>query len=153
VETEVVREVGGFDEELDRFQDPEIVLRILGEGRLAHVDEPLVVRHDTGTPAAETVAAADRQYLEKYADEVERAEERGVDVRGRHNLILAKHFLAEGRFASGLQYLWAASLPGRHAPGIAWATAAGVRRRSGRRAALTGALALALLAALVARRR
>ncbi|WP_436925479.1 glycosyltransferase family 2 protein [Halosimplex amylolyticum] len=150
--TDVARSVGGFDEELDRFQDPEFVLRLLDEGPLAHVDAPLVVRHDTGTPAAETVAAADREYLAKYADAVERAEERGFDVRGRHNLILAKRHLAEGSFLTGIRHLAGATVPGRHVPGLAWAAAGGFRRRTDRRTVLTSALAVAVLV-VAARRR
>jgi len=153
VETEVAEAVGGFDEDLDRFQDPEFVLRILEEGALAHVDEPLVVRHETGSPSAETVEAADRQYLEKYEDAVDRAEEQGVDVRGRHDLILAKHFLAEGDLRSGASYLSSATLPARHAPGVAWAAAAGTRRRSDSRTALASVAVGALLIGIAIGRR
>jgi len=145
VRTDVARSIGGFDEDLDRFQDPDFVLGILEEGPLAHVDEPLVVRHDTGTPAAETVAAADRQYLAKYEDEVDRAEARGVEVHGRHRLILAKHFLSEGDVVTGFRHLGGATLPARHVPGVAWATTTGLRRRSGPWTALTGALVLGFL--------
>ena len=153
VETAVARSIGGFDESLDRFQDPDIVLRILREGPVAHVDAPLVVRHDTGAPAAETVAAADREYLEKHDEAVERAEDRGLDVRGTHDLLLAKSYLAEGAVGPGLRHLSGATVPARHVPGLAWAAVGGVRRRSGRGTAMAGALAFVALVGVLARRR
>ncbi|MFW6000720.1 MAG: glycosyltransferase family 2 protein, partial [Halorubrum sp.] len=77
VRTDVAREAGGFDEELDRFQDPEFCLRVLERGKLAYVDEPLVVREETGHPPADVVREADRRYLAKHADAVERFEAAG----------------------------------------------------------------------------
>jgi glycosyltransferase involved in cell wall biosynthesis len=147
VETAVARAVGGFDEELDRFQDPEFVLRILGEGPLAYVDEPLVVRHDTGSPSADDIEAADEQYLAKHADAVERAEARGLDVRGAHALVLAKAHLSEGQFGSSARHLRRADVPARHLPGVLWAAGEGACRRFGTRSLSLGAL-FALLVAL-----
>ncbi|WP_276257060.1 glycosyltransferase [Halomontanus rarus] len=130
VRTAVVREIGGFDETLDRFQDPEVVLRILEEGKLAYVDEPLVVRHDTGTPDTEVVADASEQYLETYADEVERFEAKGYDIRASHALVLAKGYFAEGRFLRGTRQLREAAVARRHYPGLLWAAGTGARRRA-----------------------
>lgn len=129
VRTEVARRVGGFDETLDRFQDPEFVLRILEEGKLACVDEPLVIRYDTGSPDADIVATADAQYLSAYRDQIAEFEAKGYDIEGSHNLLLAKEYLAEGRFLRGLRCLLDASVRARHYPGVLWAVASGVQRR------------------------
>ena len=150
VRADVARSVGGFDEELDRFQDPEFVLRILEEGNLAHVEEPLVVRHDTGAPAAETVAAADHEYLAKYEEEVDRAEANGADIRDHHRLIRAKHYLADGETLTGLRELAGATVRARQVPGLAWAAGTGIRRRTGSQTALAGAVALVSLGAVAA---
>lgn len=149
VETDVARAVGGFDEELDRFQDPEFVLRILEEGPIAYVDEPLVVRHDTGSPAPDDIRAADEQYLEKHADAVERAEARGLDVRGAHALVLAKAYLSAGQFGPSLRHLRRAEVPARHLPGLLWTAAEGARSRFGGRSLSLGAALLAALGCLV----
>ncbi|MCU4974147.1 glycosyltransferase family 2 protein [Halobacteria archaeon AArc-m2/3/4] len=130
VRTEVVREIGGFDETLDRFQDPEIVLRILREGKLAYVDEPLIVRHETGSPDTEIVAEASEQYLETYADEVERFEAKGYDIRASHALVLAKGYFSEGRFLRGTRQFQRAAVARRHYPGLLWAAGVGARRRA-----------------------
>ena len=129
VETSVAQEIGGFDETLDRFQDPEIVLRILEVGKVACVDEPLVIRYDTGSPSAEQVKSADEQYLATYHDRVEQLESEGYDIRGSHNLILAKYFFAEGAFLSGFRHFRDASVSRRQYPGVLWAFGGGMKRR------------------------
>ncbi|MHB9286836.1 glycosyltransferase family 2 protein [Halobacteriales archaeon Cl-PHB] len=148
VETDVVQEVGGFDEELDRFQDPEVVVRICEAGHVAYVDEPLVVRFDTGEPAPEVVHEADQQYLGKHAETVERAEAAGYDVLGTHNFLLAQHYLADGQPVTGLRLLEDATVTPRKLPGLAWATVGGLKRRFDRSG--VGPLALPLALGLVA---
>lgn len=129
VRTDVARRIGGFDESLDRFQDPEFVLRILEEGKVGYVDEPLVIRHETGSPDPHVVESADEQYLAAYADRIESLEAAGFDVRASHNLVLAKAHLANGNFRDGGRYLVDASTTPRYYPGVVWAAGAGVRRR------------------------
>ncbi|NKE34533.1 glycosyltransferase family 2 protein [Natronococcus sp. JC468] len=129
VRTDVAREVGGFDETLDRFQDPEFVLRILEVGKLAYVDEPLVVREETGTPPADTIRRADEQYLSLYAEDVDRFEAEGYAIRSSHDLVLAKSYFSEGRLLRGWWHLARARPAIRHVPGVVWSAVSGVRRR------------------------
>lgn len=145
VRADVAREVGGFDERLDRFQDPEFVLRVLEHGRIAYVDEPLVVRHDTGTPSAQRVYSASMQYRAKHDDTVGRAEAEGYDVTGTHELVIAKRFLSEGSLKRGLRHLRSAAVEPRHVPGLVWTSVTGVRRK---RSVLVAA-AVAVLVAVV----
>ena len=144
VRTDVARAVGGFDEELDRFQDPEFVIRVLGEGPLTYVDETLVVRHPTGSPPADTVRVADERYRSKHAAAVDRAEERGLDVRGAHELVLTKRYAEEGQFPAAASHLRRATVTPRHAPGLLWSVGTGLRRRR-----VAAGLLLALAVALV----
>ncbi|WP_436347802.1 glycosyltransferase family 2 protein [Natronorubrum sp. FCH18a] len=129
VRTDVAREIGGFDVRLDRFQDPEFCLRVLEAGNLAYVDEELVVREETGIPPADVIRNADEQYLSMYADEVERFEAVGYEIRSSHQLILAKCYFAEGRLLRGLWHLRKAAPSPRQYPGLCWAAGSGVRRR------------------------
>ncbi|WIV67429.1 glycosyltransferase family 2 protein [Natrialbaceae archaeon AArc-T1-2] len=129
VRTSVAREAGGFDETLDRFQDPEFCLRVLEYGKLAYVDEPLVRRAETGHPPADVIANASEQYLTAYEADVERFEAAGYDIRSTHELILAKRYFADGRLARGLWHAQAASVSLRHVPGVCWAVGTGIRRR------------------------
>ncbi|SIR75203.1 glycosyltransferase family 2 protein [Natronorubrum thiooxidans] len=129
VETGVARAAGGFDETLDRFQDPEFCLRVLEHGKLAYVDEELVRREETGHPPADVIKNASEQYLSAYEDEVDDFEAAGYEIRSTHDLILAKRYFADGRLLRGLWHARAASISARHVPGVCWAVASGVRRR------------------------
>ena len=149
VRTAVARTVGGFDDTLDRFQDPEFCIRILYEGKLAYVDEPLVVREETGHPPADVVRTADRQYLEKHEDAVEYFETLGHDVYAHHELVIGKRYLADGRPLRGLWHLRNAAISARHYPGLLWATGAGVRRRP---LPIAASIAVGLIATTIGRR-
>lgn len=151
VRTDVAREIGGFDEELDRFQDPEFCLRVLEAGKLAYVDEPLVVREETGQPPAAVIRKASEQYLSIYEEEVERFEAEGYEIRAAHRLVVAKAYLSEGRLLRGLWYLRGAAASTRQYPGLCWAAGSGVRRRPFPIVA-TVALVLAVLAATAVER-
>ncbi|MGQ3412223.1 glycosyltransferase family 2 protein [Natrinema sp. LN54] len=129
VRTDVASAAGGFDEDLDRFQDPEFCLRVLEHGKLAYVDEALVRREETGYPSADVIANASEQYLSTYEDEVERFEDEGYEIRSSHALVLAKRYVAEGRFLRGAWYLRTAAVSPRTYPGICWVAGSGVRRR------------------------
>ncbi|WP_135823751.1 glycosyltransferase family 2 protein [Halorussus ruber] len=143
VRTEVARRIDGFDEELDWFQDPDFLLRVLLEGKLAHVPEELVVRHYSGSPDADAAAEAGIEFLEKHNDLVWEAERQGYDVYGAHDLILAKYFLRDGQFLPGLSHLRRASVGPRQVPSLAWFAATGSRRG---RSALLAVFAFAVLA-------
>ena len=151
VRTAVAREVGGFDEPLDRFQDPEFVIRILRAGAIVYVDEPLVVRHETGSPDAEVIRDASEQYLSTYADTVDRLEAEGYEIRASHDFVIAKAFYTEGRYLRGTWHLAHATVVPRHYPGLLWAIGTGVRRRPA--PVVAGVVLVALLAVLGAARR
>ena len=129
VRTSVARAAGGFDETLDRFQDPEFCLRVLEHGKLAYVDEVLVRREETGHPPADVIKNASEQYLSAYENEVEYFETAGYEIRSTHELILAKRYFAEGRLLQGIWHARNASISARHLPGLCWAAGAGVQRR------------------------
>lgn len=127
VETSVARAIDGFDEELDRFQDPDFLLRVIQEGYLGYVDRPLVTRHETGSPPAETVERADEQFIAKHASLVRAAERDGYDVQAAHDLLLTKLYLQEGDFVDAARYLKNARLEPRHLPGVLWSAGSGLK--------------------------
>lgn len=147
VRTEVARRVDGFDESLDRFEDPDFLIRVLVEGKVAYVDEPLVVRHGTPTPPAETVRTASEQFRAKFADEVAATEREGYAVHASHRLLLAKRFLEEGRFREGIGYALRAAIQMRQYPGLCWSAATGLYVRRRRATTLLGAAAVLLVLA------
>ncbi|WP_458187827.1 glycosyltransferase family 2 protein [Haladaptatus sp. NG-WS-4] len=128
VRSDVVRAIGGFDESFDRFQDPEFLIRVLKHGKLACMDEPLLLRYETGSPPADAVAEADEHYRRTFAEEVERLERQGIDVTGAHHYILARHYLDEGQFRTGFQHLRRARRPQlRQLPGLLMNVYTGLR--------------------------
>ncbi|MDS0282650.1 glycosyltransferase family 2 protein [Haloarcula onubensis] len=130
VETAVARAIEGFDVTLDRFQDPDFLLRVIQEGELAYVDEPLVTRYETGTPSAAAIARADEAFISKHASLVRAAERDGYNVRTAHNLVLTKAYLEEGAFVDAARYLKDARLSVRQLPGVLWSAGSGVRRKA-----------------------
>jgi len=147
VRTEVARRVSGFDESLARFQDPDFLVRVLHEGKVAHVDEPLVLRHGTGRPHADVVRKASEQFVEKFAEEVAAAERDGYPVRARHRLLLAKCYFEDGHLLRGVRYARRASIRPRQYPGLCWSAATGVYARRREVAAVVGGAAVLLLLA------
>ncbi|GAA0241172.1 glycosyltransferase family 2 protein [Haladaptatus pallidirubidus] len=132
VTSEVARKINGFDESFDRFQDPEFLIRVLKHGKLACVDETLLLRYETGSPPANSVAKADVHYLRTFADEVERLERQGIDVTGAHNYILARQYLNEGQFRTGFRYLRQSRRPEiRQIPGLVMNLYSGVKANIG----------------------
>jgi len=127
VETSVARDIDGFDQNLDRFQDPDFLLRVIQEGYLGYVDQPLVTRHETGSPPAETVERADEQFIAKHGSLVHAAERDGYDVQEAHDLLLAKRYLQEGAFLDAARYVRNARLEPRHLPGVVWSAGSGLR--------------------------
>jgi glycosyltransferase involved in cell wall biosynthesis len=131
VEREVLAATGGFDEGLSIYEDWDLVLRVLAEGKLAYVDEPLALTHFTGDAPAEAYVENDRRYLERNAALVADLERRGIPVRRVHRMGLVGHFLAEGRFEAAADYLDAATvLRPKNLARLAFWTVLGLRVRA-----------------------
>jgi len=130
VERDTVTAIGGFDESFARFQDAEFLVRVLDEGKLAHVPEPLVERFASDDPAPDAVRAADRHYLETFSDTVASLEAEGRDVVAAHEFMLARCYLAAGRFREAARH-FAAGRPPRldDVPGLAYGALSGCRAR------------------------
>ncbi len=148
VRTDVADDIGGFTEDLDRFQDPEFCIRVLKEGKLAYVDEPLVVREETGHPPASVVKEASRQYLSMHEESVEHFEERGYEIRSSHELVIAKRYFADGKPLRGFWHLRTADASPRKYPGLCWAAGSGIRHRP---VPIATAVGFVLLAAVFVR--
>ncbi|MEA5408412.1 glycosyltransferase [Haloarculaceae archaeon H-GB2-1] len=143
VETDLAREIGGFDEELAWFTDPDFLLRVVLEAPVAYVEDSLVTRYMTGSPSPERIERAKDTFLEKHADLVAEAEADGLSIRGSHALIGAKQFIQTGQFRTGYRYLADADVRPRHLPSLGWCTLTGLRTRT-RTAPLIAAMLVGL---------
>lgn len=130
VESDVVERIDGFDESFERYQDTEFLIRVLKQGKLAYVDEPLLRRYPSGGPSADAVRRANTHFLQTFADDVVELETRGHDVTGVHLSALAVLYLREGRFDTGMEFLRAGSTPGpSQFPSLAFGVLRGVQNR------------------------
>jgi glycosyltransferase involved in cell wall biosynthesis len=130
VRADVVRAIDGFDESFDRFQDSEFLIRVLQQGKLAYVDEPLVRRFESGNPSASELEAADEHYLQTFSETVRDLQAEGCDVVGAHRYMLGKAHVREGNLRRGGKYLLKGRRPTvRQWPGLAFTVYEGVQRR------------------------
>nr|WP_241430634.1 glycosyltransferase family 2 protein [Haloferax elongans] len=130
VEKSVVDKIDGFDESFDRYQDTEFLIRVLKQGKLAYVDEPLLLRYPSGGPSADAVRQANSHYLQTFAEDVVELETRGYDVTGTHHYALASLYLREGRFEPGLAFLRSGTTPGiGQLPGLLFSVVKGFQNR------------------------
>ena len=105
VSSDIVNEVGGFDPEFPRHQDWEFLIRLLKKSQIGFLDEPLVIKYDTGSPPADKVADAKKLLFEKFSDEIREHTDKGVPIRKTHRFHLAKIYLSEGRFRKSYNYI------------------------------------------------
>lgn len=126
VDAPTVKAMGGFDSDFPRHQDWEFLIRVLKHGKLAYVDEPLVMKHGTERPGAETYVDAKEMLLSTFSEDVARLEAKGYPVTHLQNLYLAKMFLEDGHFFEGLRRLETSELQGIEYLSVGWSLARGV---------------------------
>ncbi len=105
VKRDIVEKIGGFDPEFPRHQDWEFLIRVLQEGKLAHADEPLVIKHGTGRPSATVHNEAKELLLSKFSGKITRLEQNGYNVSTVQNQHLAKLYIEEGNFREGINHI------------------------------------------------
>jgi glycosyltransferase involved in cell wall biosynthesis len=102
--------LGRFDPTFQRHQDWELLVRLLRIGKIACVDEELVVKHESNQSPATAVKAAKRRFFAAFSAEIERAEQNGYDVTGAHRLELARYYFMDERFLVGTWHLYGARI-------------------------------------------
>lgn len=105
VQTEIAREIGGFDESLPRHEDLDFTIRILKQGKLGYIDKELFIVHESGDPSSELMARSKQRYLDNFSEEIERLEAEGYPVRRFHEFHLARAYISGGSFRKGFQHL------------------------------------------------
>jgi glycosyltransferase involved in cell wall biosynthesis len=103
IRADTIQQMGGFDSEFDRHQDVEFLIRLLKTGKLAYVDEELMIKHDTGTPSPDTIRDAKIELFEKFQEEIRSAQQNGFPVVKNHRLSLARHYAHAGREGEALR--------------------------------------------------
>lgn len=127
VERETVDAIDGFDERFQRHQDWEFLIRVLKHGKLAYVDEALVIKHGTGRPSAAVHEEAKRLFLNKFEEEIAALENDGEAITHHHELHLARLYLEDGEFETGLKKLEISTLT--DVLSVAWSLSLGVHSK------------------------
>jgi len=130
VDREVVRAIGGFDPAFPRHQDWEFLIRVLQQGYLAYVDEPLVIKHGTGRPSTAVHEDAKNRLLSKFAEEIETLENQGYPVTHVQRLHLAKLYLEEGNIGRAREQIRLSSVSGPELLSLGWSLVDGILRRA-----------------------
>lgn len=103
VRRSVIESIGGFDESFERHQDWELLVRLLQTGNLAYVEEELVKKHASGSPAPKTLKQAQKQYFKKFEQEIKEMESLGYDISDVHSFRIAIAYCRAGKFYRGIQ--------------------------------------------------
>lgn len=112
VRAETVKQIDGFDASFSRHQDIEFLIRVLKQGKLAFIDEPLAIKHESSDPDPDSLELTKMQYFGKFITDVERLEAEGDSVLGPHWYDLSKFYFREGNLRKGSQYLLGAHIQG-----------------------------------------
>jgi glycosyltransferase involved in cell wall biosynthesis len=130
VRAETIRRIDGFDASFSRHQDWEFLIRVLRQGKLAFVDEPLIIKRESSDPDPDSLELTKMQYFGKFITDVETLEAEGDSVLGPHWHGLSKMYFREGNFRKGFQYLLGADIQGVHQRlGMGYAIASGIYSR------------------------
>lgn len=105
VDKKFLIEIGCWDEQLQRHQDWELLVRILKNGRIGYIDEKLVSKHDTGSPGYSTYFQEKKKFLGKHAEKVVSAELNGTSIIDEHHFGLAKRALREGKYRLAFNHI------------------------------------------------
>jgi len=105
VRRNIVEKIGGFDPEFERHQDWEFLIRILQHGKIAYIDDPLVVKHATGQPDAAVFEDAKEHLFTKFQSEILELEASSYEVTRIQKIHLAKMYIEEGKIRSGFRKL------------------------------------------------
>lgn len=129
VKKETVDEIDGFDPRFPRHQDWEFLIRVLKQGKLAYVDEPLVIKHGTGRPSIDTYEQAKALLLSEFDSEVHELESQGYEITHIQQLQLTKLYIEEGELRRGIRRLNPEELELREFLSVLWYLPDGIKTR------------------------
>jgi len=111
VRRDVIQSMNGFDEQFQRHQDVEFLIRLLQQGKLAYADEILVYKYNTEGPQLGDVENSRELFLSKFEPIIENAKDSGENIEEVQNFRLAKHHYASGNYKQATNYLTQSSCP------------------------------------------
>lgn len=107
----ILNKIGGFDENLPRHQDWDLLLRLSKQWKVAIIRECLVKVYVSGRPPADKVLEAKKRLLAKYATDLQKLGPfKRRKIIGKHWLQLSYEYFLEKKIAYGTFYLTKALL-------------------------------------------
>lgn len=106
VKKEVVAEIEGFNEEFERHQDWEFVLRLLEKGKIAVIEEPLVLTHSSeGFFSPETTEKAKQMLFQEFEPKFNELSMKGRrEAKAKHYIGLSAGFAHEKKIKKAIYY-------------------------------------------------
>lgn len=130
VKKSAIDKIGGFDPTFKRHQDWEFLIRLLQHGKLAYVNEPLVIKNFTGEPDPATFEQGKQQLFSKFSDQILELEEAGYPITHVQNLHLAKMYIEHGNLLSGLSDVKFNQLTVPELFGLCWSVGVGIHAKA-----------------------
>jgi glycosyltransferase involved in cell wall biosynthesis len=106
VETEIVKQIGGFDEDFERHQDWEFVLRLLEKGKIGVIEEPLAITHSSeGFFSPETTERAKKKLFQEFEEKFnEMSSQDRREAKANHYIGLSAGFAHEEKIQKAIYY-------------------------------------------------
>jgi glycosyltransferase involved in cell wall biosynthesis len=106
VERGVVQGIDGFDESFERHQDWEFVLRLLENGKIGVIEEPLAITHSSeGFFSPETTEKAKKRLFQEFGEKFDKMSFRDRrKAKAKHYIDLSAGFAHERNFHKAIYY-------------------------------------------------
>ncbi|MEY7851220.1 glycosyltransferase family 2 protein [Natrarchaeobius sp. A-rgal3] len=126
VRREAVEAIEGFDSGFRRHQDWEFLIRVLQYGKIAYIDRPLVVKHDSGSPDPEVFEQSKELLFSKFSKEITELESVGFEITATQRIHLAKVYIENGQIRKGFNRLPKNEIDIPTFMGLMWSLSAGI---------------------------
>ncbi|OYR53897.1 hypothetical protein DJ73_06250 [Halorubrum sp. Ea1] len=105
VERELCEMVGGFPEELHRYEDLSFVINCLKHGDFKYIDKELTILHDTGTAHPKDKLSAIEEFRVGNHELIEDYDRRGYPITEMQDIFIAQQHLALNEYGSAFEHL------------------------------------------------
>jgi len=103
VEKDIVDEIDGLDEDYDRLQDWEFVIRLLEVTNVDYINEELVVKIGYNPPSGESIEESWETFCQDFTEYIEEASHMGLDPELNIQFTISHAYLRDGHLRTGIE--------------------------------------------------
>lgn len=103
VEKAIVDEIDGLNEDFDRLQDWEFVIRILELTNIDYINEELVVKTGYNPPSGESIEESWAVFCQEFSEYIEEASHMGFDPELSIQFTIGHAYLRDGYLRTGIE--------------------------------------------------